>query len=86
MDEILLNVYLGLFFGRVLILNLADPRVLKESRNGRTRVLVSRQALADEVLCVVRDVPPLLGRELDFLLQDVLVDLFDVLAVEWRLS
>lgn len=40
----------------------------------------------DEVLRVVRDVPPLLRRELDLLLQDILIDLFDVLAVERRLT
>ena len=84
--QVLLDINLCFLLGRVLILDLADPWVLEEPGDGRPLLLVSRQALADEVLSVLRDVAPLLRRELYLLLKYILVYLLDILAVERRLT
>ena len=77
---------------RYLILKLAvggqlgDPGVLEQVLYRGPCLLVAVQALQYEVFCLAGDIPPVPLRKRKLLLQDILVDMVDVLAIKGRLA
>jgi hypothetical protein len=81
LDQVLLDAKRDLFLHGVFW-HICDPWVLKQLVDSRTLLLVTNEAAQDELLSICGDVSPLGAFELQLLVADVEVDVFDGLGIK----
>ena len=85
MDEVPLDVELHLLvYG--LVLDLANPRLVKKLSDRGPLILVPLQTSQNELLRVLAQIFPLLLGKLYVFVQNIIINLLDIFAVKRRLA